>query len=275
MNAYYRAAERAGRRRSSTTPRSTSVDIRDGCLPFRHRDQRAARRYARAPAAPSCSPAGGFESNLEWLRGGLGAAGRQFPHPRHALQHGPLPAPADGQGRQDRSAIRRSATWWRSTRARRSSTAASSPASTACRSASSSTATPSASTTRARTSGPSATRSGAGSSPQQPDQIAYSIIDAKAIGKFMPPVFPPIGAKPLGELARASSSLDAATLAKTVAEFNAAVRPGTFDHAVLDDCRTEGLDAAQDPLGARHRHAAVLRLSRCARASPSPISASP
>ncbi|MBV8766309.1 MAG: FAD-binding protein, partial [Hyphomicrobiales bacterium] len=24
-------------------------------------------------------------------------------------------------------------------------------------------------------------------------------------------------------------------------EFNAAVRPGTFDHAILDDCRTEGL----------------------------------
>ena len=26
-----------------------------------------------------------------------------------------------------------------------------------------------------------------------------------------------------------------------MAEFNRAVRPGTFDHDVLDDCRTEGL----------------------------------
>ena len=35
--------------------------------------------------------------------------------------------------------------------------------------------------------------------------------------------------------------LDAAALENTVADFNAAVRPGTFDHTVLDDCRTEGL----------------------------------
>ncbi|HVZ52364.1 MAG TPA: FAD-binding protein, partial [Pseudolabrys sp.] len=35
--------------------------------------------------------------------------------------------------------------------------------------------------------------------------------------------------------------LDPAALVKTVDEFNAAVKPGTFDHTVLDDCRTEGL----------------------------------
>ena len=35
--------------------------------------------------------------------------------------------------------------------------------------------------------------------------------------------------------------LDPAALEKTVTEFNAAVRPGTFDHTILDDCRTEGL----------------------------------
>ena len=28
---------------------------------------------------------------------------------------------------------------------------------------------------------------------------------------------------------------------KTIREFNAAVQPGTFNHSVLDDCRTEGL----------------------------------
>jgi tricarballylate dehydrogenase len=75
----------------------------------------------------------------------------------------------------------------------------------------------------------------------QPQQIAYSIIDAKAVGKFMPPVFPPVGARSLAELA-GKLELDAAALERTVAEFNAAVRPGNFDHAVLDDCKTEGLD---------------------------------
>jgi len=31
----------------------------------------------------------------------------------------------------------------------------------------------------------------------------------------------------------------------TMTTFNAACRPGTFDHAVLDDCRTEGLQPAK------------------------------
>ena len=74
----------------------------------------------------------------------------------------------------------------------------------------------------------------------QPNQIAYSIIDAKAIGKFMPPVYPPYRADTLGELA-AVLALDADALERTVARFNASVRPGTFDHTVLDDCVTDGL----------------------------------
>jgi tricarballylate dehydrogenase len=36
-------------------------------------------------------------------------------------------------------------------------------------------------------------------------------------------------------------SLDADALQATVDQFNAAVRPGTFDHTVLDDCATECL----------------------------------
>jgi tricarballylate dehydrogenase len=74
----------------------------------------------------------------------------------------------------------------------------------------------------------------------QPDQIAYSIIDAKSMGKFMPPVFPPIKAATIGELAVAME-LDPAALEATVRAFNDAVRPGTFDHTVLDDCATQGL----------------------------------
>ena len=75
---------------------------------------------------------------------------------------------------------------------------------------------------------------------QQPDQIAYSIVDAKAAGRFMPSVFPPIVASSIRELSSAIN-VPPGTLASTIERFNAAVRPGTFDHQVLDDCRTEGL----------------------------------
>ncbi|NNE83271.1 MAG: FAD-dependent tricarballylate dehydrogenase TcuA [Alphaproteobacteria bacterium] len=75
---------------------------------------------------------------------------------------------------------------------------------------------------------------------QQPDQIAYIIFDAPSLDRFMPSLYPPISAPTLGALAEALE-LDAAALEKTMAEFNAAVRPGTFDASVLDDCRTEGL----------------------------------
>jgi tricarballylate dehydrogenase len=74
----------------------------------------------------------------------------------------------------------------------------------------------------------------------QPGQIGYSIIDSKAIGRFMPSVFPAIRSDTLAGLAD-ELGLPAARFEATVAQFNAAVRPGTFDHAVLDDCRTEGL----------------------------------
>ena len=39
---------------------------------------------------------------------------------------------------------------------------------------------------------------------QQPGQIAYSIIDSKVVGRFMPSVFPPIRANSIGELAAGS-----------------------------------------------------------------------
>ncbi len=74
----------------------------------------------------------------------------------------------------------------------------------------------------------------------QPGQIAYSVIDAKAVGRFMPPVFPGEKADTLEQLA-GQLGLDAASFVKTVQDFNAACRLGTFDHQVLDDCHTEGL----------------------------------
>jgi tricarballylate dehydrogenase len=75
----------------------------------------------------------------------------------------------------------------------------------------------------------------------QPDQIAYIIFDAKSLNLFMPSVYLPIVANTIGELAQ-KIELPADTLSATVDRFNAAVRPGTFDHAVLDDCHTENLD---------------------------------
>ncbi len=75
---------------------------------------------------------------------------------------------------------------------------------------------------------------------QQPGQIGYCIIDSKAIGRFMPPVFPGVQADTLPELA-ARMGLPAATFMQTISDFNAACRVGHFDHTVLDDCRTEGL----------------------------------
>jgi len=75
----------------------------------------------------------------------------------------------------------------------------------------------------------------------QPGQIGYAIIDAKSMGKFMPSVFPALRAPTVAALAR-ELGLDAPTLEATVSRFNASVRPGTFDHTVLDDCATEGLD---------------------------------
>ena len=74
----------------------------------------------------------------------------------------------------------------------------------------------------------------------QPDQMGYSIIDAKSMGKFMPPVYPPVKAHTIRELAVALG-IDAAALEATVNAFNRAVRPGSFDHTILDNCATEGL----------------------------------
>ena len=79
---------------------------------------------------------------------------------------------------------------------------------------------------------------------QQPGQSAWSIIDAKAVGRFMPPVFPGVQADTLPDLARALG-LNADAFMATLDAYNAACRPGRFDHTILDDCRTEGLAPAK------------------------------
>ena len=79
---------------------------------------------------------------------------------------------------------------------------------------------------------------------QQPGQIGYSIIDSKAIGRFMPPVFPGTKADSLPALAR-GLGLPEAAFVRTASAYNAACRTGTFDHTTLDDCRTEGITPAK------------------------------
>ena len=79
---------------------------------------------------------------------------------------------------------------------------------------------------------------------QQPGQIGYSIIDSKAIGRFMPPVFPGVKADSLPELAQ-KLGLDVDTFIRTLDSYNAACRVGTFDHTALDDCHTEGVMPAK------------------------------
>ena len=74
----------------------------------------------------------------------------------------------------------------------------------------------------------------------QRGQMGYSIIDAKALGRFMPPVFPGERANSVAELA-VQLGLDPQVLQHTVNTYNAACRVGHFDHTVLDDCHTQDL----------------------------------
>jgi tricarballylate dehydrogenase len=75
---------------------------------------------------------------------------------------------------------------------------------------------------------------------QQPQQIAYAIIDAKVAENFMPSVFPTISADSIELLAR-EIDVDPTALNDTVTSFNAAVIPGYYDTADLDDCKTDGI----------------------------------
>jgi tricarballylate dehydrogenase len=76
---------------------------------------------------------------------------------------------------------------------------------------------------------------------EQPDQVAYSIIDSKVKGRFMPSVFPPICAQTISDLAK-HLGLQPEKLEASVYKFNEAVLPGSFNHQILDDCRTNGLN---------------------------------
>jgi tricarballylate dehydrogenase len=75
---------------------------------------------------------------------------------------------------------------------------------------------------------------------QQPGQIGYSIIDAKAVGRFMPPVFDGEKANTIAELAQ-KMGLSVEALTTTVNAYNAACAPKNFDHSILDGNTTTGI----------------------------------
>jgi tricarballylate dehydrogenase len=75
----------------------------------------------------------------------------------------------------------------------------------------------------------------------QPGQIAYILFDSKSRTLFMPSLYPPAEAATIGGLAQ-ELGLDPEAVQATVARFNAAVIPGKFDFTALDNCRTEGID---------------------------------
>jgi tricarballylate dehydrogenase len=75
---------------------------------------------------------------------------------------------------------------------------------------------------------------------RQPGQVAYCLVDAKTANLFMPSVFPPVVANTIAELA-VQLGLPADRVSETVARFNEAVGPGTFNLDVPDDCHTRGL----------------------------------
>ncbi|MFI4996515.1 MAG: FAD-dependent tricarballylate dehydrogenase TcuA [Hyphomicrobiales bacterium] len=74
----------------------------------------------------------------------------------------------------------------------------------------------------------------------QPGQIAYIVFDVASLNLFMPSLYPPLTGETPRELAQ-RLELDPDTFESTLSAFNQAVRPGSFDHTILDDCRTEGL----------------------------------
>lgn len=76
---------------------------------------------------------------------------------------------------------------------------------------------------------------------EQPGQIAYSLWDSKVNTLFLPPMYSPVKAQSIREVAQALN-LDEDTVCTTVAQFNAGVSSrGAFDPTILDNCDTTGV----------------------------------
>lgn len=78
----------------------------------------------------------------------------------------------------------------------------------------------------------------------QPDQVAYSIIDAKSAELFMPSVFPPETADTVEGLGQ-RLGISGTKLRETVDAFNAACEDGDFTPTELDGLATTGIEPAK------------------------------
>jgi tricarballylate dehydrogenase len=75
---------------------------------------------------------------------------------------------------------------------------------------------------------------------EQKNQMAYVIIDHKMIHEFLPTVLPPYQASSITELAKIMR-VSSEQLVETIETFNESIHSSNFNHAVLDDCHTQGL----------------------------------
>jgi tricarballylate dehydrogenase len=75
---------------------------------------------------------------------------------------------------------------------------------------------------------------------KQPDQIAFSFWDHKVNDQFLPPMYGPVRADTITDVARAMD-LDPVAVTRTISDYNSSIKPGVFDPSILDDCRTVGL----------------------------------
>ncbi len=96
----------------------------------------------------------------------------------------------------------------------------------------------------------------------QPEQVAYALIDNRAVELFMPSVFPPVTAQSIDELA-VKMALPVEAVVNTVEQFNAACSDGPFESNALDGLSTMGLNPEKSnwarPLIEPPFHGYVLR----------------
>jgi tricarballylate dehydrogenase len=100
---------------------------------------------------------------------------------------------------------------------------------------------------------------------QQEGQTAFSIFDSTVVGRFIPPLYPPVSTPTIAALAEAIG-VPAGQLEATVAAYNAATATDArarFDRSRLDGCGTAGLDPPKSnwalPIDTPPFHAFPLR----------------